>query len=116
LFSSLFMLILILLVNASIYYLFYQISTDSELEQLMEQTDTMVQELADKSEVTRELFLAYLPANGMARVFPEAGQPLEWHYKGNAYTNLEGEFNTTESQNIVSSVDGSNVAVVSKPI
>ncbi|GAB3791186.1 HAMP domain-containing sensor histidine kinase [Virgibacillus kimchii] len=116
LFSSLFMLILILLVNASIYYLFYQISAESELEQLKSQTDTMAEELANNPEVTRELIVAYLPTNGMARVFPQEGQPLEWHYRENAYTNLAGEFNSAESHRIVSPEDGSNVAVVTKPI
>lgn len=116
LFSSLFMLVLILLVNASIYYLFYQISAESELEQVKTQIDTMVEELAGEPEVTGELIRAYLPTNGMARVFPQEGQPLQWHYRPDAYTNLAGEYNTRESQEIVTPEDGANVAVVTKPI
>src|SRR5690625_3114040 len=116
LFSSLFMLILILLVNASIYYLFYQISAESELEQVKSQTDTMAEELAENPEVARDLIVAYLPTNGMARVFPQDGQPLEWHQRPDAYTTFEGEFNTAESQHIITPADGADVAVVTKPI
>jgi hypothetical protein len=117
LFSSLFMLVLILLVNASIYYLFYQISAESELEQVKLQTDTMAEELADiNPEAASDLIKAYLPTNGMARVFPQEGEPLEWLRRPNAYTTLEGGFNQSESQNIISPEDGSNVAVVIKPI
>ena len=124
LFSSLFMLVLILIVNASIYYLFYQTSAESELEQVKSQTDTMAGELSDimtedlanNPDAASDLIKAYLPTNGMARVFPQEGEPLEWHRRPNAYTTLEGGFHASESQRIISPDDGSNVAVVKKPI
>jgi hypothetical protein len=116
LFSSLFMLILILLVNTSIYYLFYQTSAESELEQVKLQTDNLTEELANNPEAVSELIKAYLPANGMARVFPQEGKPIEWHWRPNAYTTLEGEFSTSESQEIIRPENGANVAVATKPI
>ncbi|PAV30687.1 two-component sensor histidine kinase [Virgibacillus profundi] len=121
LFSSLFMLVLVLLVNTSAYFLFYKITSDRELEQLTDQTNLLVKTLAENPDIskeeTSELIFAYLPTNGMAKVFPEEGQPIEWLYKGeNAYNALEGEFSTTESQVIISPVDGVSIAVISKPI
>src|SRR5690625_1098666 len=95
LFSSLFMLVLILLVNASIYYLFHQISAESELEQVKSQTDTMAEELADiNSETAGDLIKAYLPTNGMARIFPQEGEPLAWHWRPDAYTTFEDRKST----------------------
>src|SRR5690625_7351141 len=70
LFSSLFMLILILLINTSIYFLFYKISSEGEIEQLTAKTDTMVEALqADLP--NSDLLEAFLPGNGMIRVYKE---------------------------------------------
>lgn len=118
LFSLLFMLVMLLIVNTAIYFLFYKNATNSQLEQLANQTDVLVERLAsnENPEETNTLINAYLPPNGMAKVFPESGQPLEFLFREAAFDRLEGEFSNVEKQEIVRPENGVIVAVVSKPI
>src|SRR5699024_359373 len=105
LFSSLFILILVLLINTSVYYLFYKTSVDSELDQLAAQTNTMVETLNENPNIhIDELLKAFLPTNGMIRVYTENdNDPL--HIVTNTklmdYRNLPGEFSRVESRTIV---------------
>src|SRR5699024_5756832 len=77
LFSSLFMIILIILINTSIYFLFYKISANSELDQLDEQMTAIVENLNDHPDTAQnELLNAYVPTDGMYRVIKADGRPL----------------------------------------
>src|SRR5690625_7253502 len=68
LFSSLFMLLVILLINTSVYFLFYHLSGESELDQLEAQTTDIIETLNKNPDVVQgELLKAYLPADGMIR-------------------------------------------------
>lgn len=118
LFSSLFMLVLILLVNTSIYYLFYNITADSELEQLAAQTNTIVETLNSNPEIqTSDLLDAYLPTDGMIRVIGEDGSLMIPELKKPTISSdLPREFSVNEMQTIMSQGNAANVAVISKPI
>ncbi|UJL47017.1 HAMP domain-containing histidine kinase [Virgibacillus sp. NKC19-16] len=116
LFSSLFMLVLILLVT-SIYYLFYNITADSELEQLAAQTNTIVETLNSNPGIpTNDLLGAYLPTDGMIRVIGEDGSLITELKKPTISSDLAHEFSINESQTIVSQENAADVAVISKPI
>ncbi|MFD2043875.1 ATP-binding protein [Ornithinibacillus salinisoli] len=115
LFSSLFMFVLILIINISVYFLFHQVSVDSELEELTSQTNTMLESLHENQDITQgELLKAFLPTDGMIRVIPEDGEALV-HTKDKAYVDLPGEYVTKESKRIVS-LDEGEFAVITKPI
>ena len=118
LFSSLFMIILILLVNTSIYYLFYKISADSELEQLEAQMTTIVETLNSNPDIAQnDLLDAYLPTDGMIRVIQADGTPLiKTLTKDSTYTSLPKKYSTAESHEIVKRDDGTKVAVIEQPI
>jgi hypothetical protein len=117
LFSSLFMLILILLVNTSIYFLFYKITSDSELEQLAQQTNDLVSRLNENPETdVSGLIEAYLPSNGMIRIIDENGEQLMEQMRAVRYRELPGEFTNQESHEVVSQPNGADIAVVTKPI
>src|SRR5690625_3108456 len=117
LFSSLFMLILILLVNTSIYFLFYKIASDSELEQLAQQTNDLVSRLNENPETdVSGLIEAYLPSNGMIRIIDEDGEQLMEQMRAVRYRELPGEFTNQESHEVVSQPNGPDIAVVTKPI
>ena len=117
LFSSLFMLILILLVTISIYFWFSKISSDRDLEQLSEQTDMIVRTLnANPDIVARELLDAFLPAHGMIRVINEDGKASVTQYKQKDYANLPATFTVNESQQIITDGDGIKVAVIARPM
>lgn len=115
---SVFILIIMLLVNTSVYFLFYKNATESELEQLVAQTELLVERLAkttDTNEVS-ELMNAFLPANGMVQVFANDGQTLEFKHREDAYKTLTGKFQSEETHEILKPERGINVAVVTRPI
>lgn len=117
LFSSLFMLILILLVNTSIYYFFYKISAENELEQLDAQAETIISTLNENPDIAKSrLFRAYLPNEGMIRVIDENGDLLTTMTKHSSYTSLPIHFSSSEIQKIVSNEEHTNVAVITQPI
>ena len=67
--SSIFMLGIILVVNLSIYYFFYKVSTNTELNELKLVINDITQALNENPNVdSSELLEAYLPANGMIRI------------------------------------------------
>lgn len=115
------MLILILLVNTAVYFLFYKTAVDSELEQLADQTEAMTSALADNPDISkqeiRNLVTAYLPADGMIRIIQDNEEDpyLLVQSRSGEYLSLEGEFSEVEKKEVLSDGDGSDVAVVSKP-
>lgn len=117
LFSSIFMLVLILLINTSVYFLFNKISADSELDQLAVQTEEIIKTLNENPDsVINELLNAFLPTNGMIRVFQKDGNELiPKKTKEYEYSTLPGEFSPTELHYVTSHINV-NVAVISKPV
>ena len=55
LFSSLFIFMIVLLINTIIYLLFYNISTDNELNQLSNQTDAILETLNENPDILRKI-------------------------------------------------------------
>ncbi|WP_042220401.1 sensor histidine kinase [Oceanobacillus manasiensis] len=116
LFSSIFILLLLLLVNMAIYFLFYKISTDSQLEQLAEQTSTIVEAINnDPATATNEFMKAYLPQDGMIRIVDQQGTAFLTELNED-YSFRDPIFTETERQEIVSSEGAPDVAVIAKPI
>ncbi|HAM82223.1 sensor histidine kinase [Ornithinibacillus bavariensis] len=115
LFTSIFMLVLILLINTSIYFLFYKNSVDSEIKELAEQTVTIVSTINNNPDIPpTELLKAFLPADGMIRVFPKEGDPLV-HTKTKEYIDLPGSYSKAEKREVIT-INGKRFATVSKPI
>lgn len=118
LFSSLFMLVLILLVNTSIYYLFKNISINSEVDEMTSQTNEIVKTLNSNPEIARsELLRAYLPTDGMIRVIEEENDHLLLTLtKKDSFTELPASFVKTESNSIIHLDNQANFVTISKPI
>lgn len=118
LFSSLFMLILIVLINTSIYFLFYNMTSNRDLEELSVQTYTILETINDNPEIPkRELLSAFLPANSMIRLYEKNNdEPILVVTKHNEYRQLPGEFSSSESRSIIKDETDTPVAVISKPI
>ncbi|WP_217587358.1 HAMP domain-containing histidine kinase [Lentibacillus saliphilus] len=117
LFTSLFMLILILLINTSIYYLFYNITVDSELDELVDQTNMIVKRLNENPNIQKkELLRAYLPQDGMIRVI-QADDTLLLPVlaREEKYANIPPRFSDIE-QHEVRSENQHHVATVAKPV
>lgn len=118
LYLSLFILIMLLFIHTSVYFLFYKNATASELEQLVAQTEILVERLANTTDAyeASELINAFLPVNGMAQVFSSEGQTLEFKRRADAYKLLQGGFQAEETHEILQPERGVNVAVVTRPI
>ncbi|MBP2079833.1 HAMP domain-containing sensor histidine kinase [Oceanobacillus polygoni] len=120
LFSSIFMLVLVLLVNTSIYFLFYKIAADSELDQLAVQMDALTEALADNPDITNEeaknLIKAYLPTNGMIRVIDENDREIILQTKDGSYRTLPWEYVTAEEKTIDSQLNGPDIAIITRPV
>ena len=114
------MLVLVLLVNTSIYFLFYKIAADSDLEQMAVQMDALTETLADNPDISNEeakmLIKAYLPTNGMIRVIDENDRPFILQTKSGAYETLPWEYVTTESKTIETQANGPDVAIITRPV
>ncbi|WP_085993437.1 HAMP domain-containing sensor histidine kinase [Oceanobacillus senegalensis] len=117
LFSSLFMLVLILIVNVSIYFLFYKMSTNAELEELEMVTNDVITTLNENPAVDpSDLMKAYLPANGMIRIISENETWQLEQTRKDDYLSLPLHFTNSESQRIVTGNNGPDIAVIDKPI
>ncbi|MFD2760117.1 sensor histidine kinase [Lentibacillus juripiscarius] len=117
LFSSLFMLLLILLVNTSIYYLFQRTSLDSEQDELAAEATKIAKTLKENPNIPEsELLEAFLPTEGMIRVIAENGDYLVQVTKKYPYTKLPAAYGTAEQRNVIPMKDEPDFAVVAKPI
>jgi two-component system, OmpR family, sensor histidine kinase ArlS len=115
--SSLFMLGIILIVNLSIYYSFYKMSTNTELNELKLLINDVTQALNENPNVhSSELLKAYLPTHGMIRIILENEVPMIEQTRSKDYTTLPWKFKRLESREIISKKDAPDIAVVEKPI
>src|SRR5699024_7965053 len=118
LFSSIFVFILIALVNTVVYLMFVKISTEDELTQLSDQTNTIVETLQDNQDVPdRNLLQAFLPSKGMIRIIEkEDDKVLATFAKDEKYTNLKATYSDKETSKVTRDNNGTLVAVIEKPI
>lgn len=117
LFSSLFMLLLIVLVNTSIYFLFYKISSDNEMELLSEQTNSIIENIRENPDIPKnELLRAFVPNNGLIRVVDKNDEELILTTKRKSYRDLAVKFSESEVREIVRDDSGLPIAVIIKPL
>ncbi|HEY4600999.1 MAG TPA: ATP-binding protein [Cerasibacillus sp.] len=116
LFSSLFMILLLLIINAAIYILFYKTSSDGELEELLDQTNIIATALNESDDVlTNDLLRAFLPSDGMIRIINDDSTFIHQLTRKKDYLNQEVIYTDSEIKNIYD-LNGEKMAVVSKPI
>lgn len=118
LFSSLIMLILILLANTTIYFLFYKFSAESELDELSTQTNSIVETLQVNPDFPRvQLLKAFVPENGIIRVIDKENEEIiPTITKSLEFTKLPYAFLDREKRAIERDEEGHYIAIVSKPI
>ncbi|MGM8212470.1 HAMP domain-containing sensor histidine kinase [Virgibacillus sp. W0430] len=118
LFSSLFMLLLIALINSAIYILFYNISVNNELDELVTHTNTIVETLNDNVNIPeKDLLQAFLPTKGTIQVIREDGELLiPTLTKKEAYRKVPKSFSGSESHTIIKNREGIPIIMVNKPI
>src|SRR5699024_2305878 len=106
-----------LIINASIYLLFYKQSAESELDEISTQTDEMVKIINENPEISKkDLLDAFIPSNGMIQVISKSEDVILRREKPVEHGNLDGAFYNKEIQKITKNDLGHNIAIVSKPI
>src|SRR5690625_5546450 len=117
LFSSLFMLVLIVLVNTSIYILFYKISINNIINNLNAQTKTIIETINENRDIQRnELLRAFLPSNGMIRVIDQNNKTITTVTKEESYRNLPVHFETGEKSEVITNANGKKIGINYKKI
>lgn len=119
LFTTIFLLLLVAIVNTTIYTMFDKMSTTRALDQLVNQT-AAIEEALQKNKVSQiptvDLMTAYIPADGMIRIVAPDGQYVHQLMKDSAYMTLPSEYVTSEKRYIDRYTDGEKVAIIAKPI
>ncbi|WP_077624407.1 HAMP domain-containing sensor histidine kinase [Sediminibacillus massiliensis] len=117
LFSSLFILFLVLLVNMAVYVFFYKISTNAELEELELITTDVISAINENPDVDpRGLMEAYLPANGMIRIISENNVPIIEQTRSKDYLSLPWHFSNNENRELITKEDAPDIVVIEKPL
>lgn len=117
LFSSLFMFILILVVNIAIYFSFYKLSTDTELAELEILANDISQVLKDNPGVeVNGIIAAHVPSNGMIRVISEKDLPFIIQTRSKDYLKLGWKFSNVETKKVVNQKGAPDIVVVEKPV
>lgn len=76
LFSTVWLLIMLLIVNVAIYFLFAHMMTDDKLDRMSHQTQNIVNVLNQSTVGPGQLLPAYLPEDGMIRITGQNGRQL----------------------------------------
>ncbi|MDL4840576.1 HAMP domain-containing sensor histidine kinase [Aquibacillus rhizosphaerae] len=118
LFLTLIMVIVIILINTAIYFLFYKTSIDAEIDRVQTQANSMMEAFANNQEEQadqHQLLKAYIPANGMVRIINEQGDVVQSVSKQADFYNLPFSFVRAESTELIKAEDGTRHAVISIP-
>lgn len=116
LFSTVWLLVILLIVNVAIYFLFYKITTNGELNRMMGQTENISAAVQPESYIDpADLLRAYLPANGMIRVINQDSESILAATKNTEMTKLTPQFENAQSSRL-QKFNGETYGVVSIPL
>ncbi|MFY0759529.1 ATP-binding protein [Metabacillus dongyingensis] len=119
LFSTVWMLFIVLAINAAIYFLFLTIAQNSELDRLKLQAEAIAGaiRLDEKQPVnSSDLLRAYLPADGMIRIINDQSKEILAVSKNADYRNiLSPAFRSSESSEVVKA-EGRSFAKAAVPV
>lgn len=100
LFTSVWMFMILILINTGIYTLFHHSIMNSEVERLQDRTESMMkavkEELITHGNATR-LLRAYIPENGMIRVIDHRNRPILTVTDDPKLTQINGKYKNQES-------------------
>ncbi|WP_252313910.1 hypothetical protein [Sinobaca sp. H24] len=100
LFTTIWMLLIVVIVNISIYLLFDRLSVNAEVERLQSQSESITESLLSTEGNAAEseaLLQAFLPTNGMIRIIGQE-EVLSIQTTEDRFRQLPAEYSTGESQ------------------
>jgi hypothetical protein len=118
LFTTVWLVLIVCVINTSIYWLFYKLTTDRELERLQLQAETIAETmhatLANEIE-PEELLQAYVTPIGMIRVVNGESRAILTAVKEVSFRNLQPAYSDSETYRLVEQ-DGVTYAVAQIPM
>lgn len=119
LFNTIGFLLFLFVIETLIYFSFVQIITSQEIDRIEAQATTLLEAFA-QDEVTNvdpaQLLKAYVPTDGMIRLFDDDGQIIQVVTQDERLTTLDGQFTNQTSTDEFTIGDGERFAKVSMPI
>ncbi|MBD1383553.1 sensor histidine kinase [Metabacillus arenae] len=117
LFSTVWMLIILLITNGSIYFLFQKNMTDNALERMETQMDNIIEGINfSKANVDiKQLLNAYLPANSMIRIISKEDQKIHSYTKDEKLEKLDIKYRENQHTEVKQS-NGTIYTVAQHPI
>ncbi|WP_110113455.1 ATP-binding protein [Bacillus sp. CGMCC 1.16541] len=116
LFTTVWLLVILLIVNMSIYVLFYKVTTNGELERITNQTESIASGLKNENINPRDLILASLSPNEMVRVIDQELKAEMGFTNEKRYPKLIKPVYKTKQEAVIRKVEGDLYASVYLPI
>lgn len=119
LFSTIWMILLLIVANVAVYYLFHTFASRSEINRVHSHAEAIAETLHTTENMAGnipELLRAYVPANGMIRIIARDDSVLQTITKETAFTELPYQYQTFESSTIFQSESGQPFAIITRPI
>ncbi|GAA0361250.1 sensor histidine kinase [Bacillus horti] len=117
--TTVWLILILVLVNTAVYTIFSTRATTAELNRLMDQTENMVEAVRvnpDSPFSPAELLRTNLPANGLIRVVNEQGEELLIVTKRTDLTALPVQYSDRQQTTTFFHADGEQIAVAMHPI
>ncbi|GGE79050.1 HAMP domain-containing sensor histidine kinase [Priestia taiwanensis] len=116
LFSTGWLLLILLIINSAIYFSFYNITTSNEVDRLQKETRHLTDGINKSKEIKADdLLQPYLPANGMIRIIDEKSEVIIEQYVEEILPLEAAQFDRQESEGIYEK-DGKKYAFVKLPV
>jgi two-component system, OmpR family, sensor histidine kinase ArlS len=117
LFSTGWLLLILLIINSAIYFSFYHVTTSGELDRIKRETEHLIDGI-NKGEAkgisAEDLLQPYLPANGMIRIIDESSKEFKKKYSEQIpVENTTFERNASEG---IYEIDNKKYAFVKRPV
>src|SRR5690625_3559560 len=119
LYSTIWLLVILLISSVAIYLLFSKVITDTEVNRVRAQTETIAAVLhaqADHIVSPGDLFRAYLPSQGMIRLIKSDDQATFTVTRDVRFNDIPGQFRAHQGQMIYRLPDGERVVIVYFPV
>ncbi|WP_277678936.1 HAMP domain-containing sensor histidine kinase [Gracilibacillus dipsosauri] len=120
-FLSALMIVFILLLNGSVYFLYQNRMSENEIDRVKSDAIQIMEALAKQDKIaadtnTKELLQAFLPANGLIRIFREDGEFLNRTTADGKFFDWPYHYTTKEEITLSKDKNGNSYVQVATPI
>lgn len=120
-FLSALMIVFILLLNGSVYFLYQNRMSENEIDRVKSDAIQIMEALAKQDKIaadtnTKELLQAFLPANGLIRIFREDGEFLNRTTADGKFFDWPYHYTTKEEITLSKDKSGNSYVQVATPI